>query len=199
MRKQTRTRSRYGAGCLRDLTSRSSGRRSSPDDSRGCSRLDSCDHMLRGAGIVALCVLLMACGESSAAQKASSSVPPVQHSWNQDLMLAGEVSGHMTGIVADVGTQTSSCTGAKPRPGQTWSNKFYGTVDASGAVWGIDFVIQNYGGPGTHDTRAVAAQLHSPDDTKGCQNTAAARKRVLPMDPSPHTTPTASFATTPHP
>src|SRR5947208_3077517 len=95
--------------------------------------------MLRGAGIVALFVLLMACGESSAAQKASPSVAPVQHTWNQDLTLAGDVSGHMTGIVADVGTQTSACTGAKPRPGETWSTKFYGTIDATGAVWGIDF------------------------------------------------------------
>ncbi len=118
--------------------------------------------MLRGA----------ACGESSAAQKASPSVAPVQHTWNQDLTLAGDVNGHMTGIVADVGTQTSACTGAKPRPGQTWSNKFYGTVDASGAVWGIDFVIQNYGGPGTYDTRAVAVQLHSTDETQVWQNTA---------------------------
>src|SRR5467141_1989105 len=103
MRRQTRTRLRCGAGCPRDLTSRSSARRSSPDDSRGCSRLDFCDHMLRGAGIVALSVLLMACGESSAAQKASPSVAPVQHTWNQDLSLAGDVNGHMTGIVADVG------------------------------------------------------------------------------------------------
>ena len=36
----------------------------------------------------------------------------------------------MTGIVADVGDQTSACTGLKPRPGQTWSDKFYGTIDA---------------------------------------------------------------------
>ena len=127
--------------------------------------------MLRGAGIVALCVLLMACGESSAAQKASPSVAPVQHTWNQDLTLTGDVNGHMTGIVADVGTQTSACTGAKPRPGETWSNKFYGTIDASAAVWGIDFVIQNYGGPGTYDTRAIAVQLHSTDQAQVWQNT----------------------------
>src|SRR5207247_10774900 len=117
--------------------------------------------MLRGAGIVALCVLLMACGESSAAQKASPSVAPVQHTWNQDLTLAGDVNGHMTGIVADVGTQTSACTGAKPRPGETWSNKLYGTIDASAAVWGIDFVIQNYGGPGGQEHRRVAQQVHT--------------------------------------
>ena len=122
--------------------------------------------MLRGAGIVALFVLLMACGESSAAQKASPSVAPVQHTWNQDLTLAGDVSGHMTGIVADVGTQTSACTGAKPRPGETWSTKFYGTIDASGAVWGIDFVIQNYGGSGVYKDRAIEIQVHDAGSGK---------------------------------
>ena len=143
--------------------------------------------MLRGAGIVALFVLLMACGESSAAQKASPSVAPVLHTWNQDLVLAGDVSGHMTGIVADVGTQTSACTGAKPRPGETWSTKFYGTIDATGAVWGIDFVIQNYGGPGTYDTRAVAVQLHSTDQVQVWQNTSASDKVVFTLDRSGQT------------
>src|SRR5215831_15273018 len=104
-------RSPYDAGCRRDLTSRSSDRRSALDDSQGCSRLDSWDHMLRGAGIVALCVLLAACGESSAASKVTPSVPPVQHTWSQDITLAGDIAGHMTAIVADVGTQTSACTG----------------------------------------------------------------------------------------
>src|SRR5215469_2004952 len=143
--------------------------------------------MLRGAGIVALCVLVAACGESSAASKASPSAPAVQHTWSQDLTLAGDVSGHMSGIVADVGTQTSACTGAKPRPGQTWSDKFYGTIDASGNVWGIDFVIQNYGGPGTYDTKAVAVQLHSQDDTQVWQNTSAADRVVFTMDRSGQT------------
>src|SRR5256885_5053756 len=127
--------------------------------------------MLRGAGIVALFVLLMACGESSAAQKASPSVAPVQHTWNQDLVLAGDVNGHMTGIVADVGTQTSACTGAKPRPGETWSTKFYGTIDASGAVWGIDFVIQNYGGAGPHRTRGGAGARPSHGLRQGWDKT----------------------------
>ena len=138
--------------------------------------------MLRGAGIVALCVLLAACGESSAASKVTPSVPPAQFTWNQDLSLSGDVSGHMTGIVADVGTQTSACTGLKPRPGETWSDKFYGTIDASGAVWGVDFVIQNFGGPGTYDTRAVAVQLHSTDQTQVWQNTSSADKVVFTLD-----------------
>jgi hypothetical protein len=140
--------------------------------------------MLRGAGIVALCVLLAACGQSSAAPKASPSLPPVVATWQQDLTLAGDVSGHMTGIVADVGTQTSACTGAKPRPGQTWSDKFYGTIDSSGTVWGIDFVIQNYGGPGTYGSAAVAVQLHSTDNSQVWQNTGAADKVVFTLDRS---------------
>ena len=143
--------------------------------------------MLRGAGIVALCVLLAACGQSSVASKVSPSVPAVQHTWNQDLTLAGDVSGHMSGIVADVGTQTSACTGAKPRPGQTWSDKFYGTIDSSGNVWGIDFVIQNYGGPGTYNTKSVAVQVHSQDDTLVWQNTSAADKVVFTLDRSGQT------------
>jgi hypothetical protein len=140
--------------------------------------------MLRGAGIVALCVLAAACGESSAAPAASPSAPAVAATWTQDLSLAGEVSGHMSGIVADVGDQTSACTGLKPRPGQTWSDKFYGTIDASGAVWGLDFVIQNYGGPGTYDTRAVAVQLHNADNSKVWQNTGASDKVVFVLDRS---------------
>lgn len=141
--------------------------------------------MLRGAGIVALCVLLAACGESSsAAPKASPSVAAVAATWTQDLNLAGDVGGHMTGIVADVGTQTSACTGLKPRPGQTWADHFFGTIDSSGNVWGIDFVIQNYGGPGTYDTRAVAVQLHSQDDTQVWQNTSTADKVVFTLDRS---------------
>src|SRR5438034_1009136 len=93
----------------------------------------------------------------------------------------------MTAIVADVGTQTSACTGAKPRPGETWSNKFYGTIDASAAVWGIDFVIQNYGGPGTYDTRAIAVQLHSTDQAQVWQNTSASDKVVFTLDRSGQT------------
>jgi hypothetical protein len=144
--------------------------------------------MLRGAGIVALCVLLAtACGESRAASKATPSLAPVQATWSQDLNLAGDVSGHMAGIVADVGTQTSACTGAKPRPGETWSDKFYGTIDASQAVWGIDFVIQNYGGPGTYDTRAVAVQLHSTDQVQVWQNTSTTDKVVFTLDRSGQT------------
>jgi len=108
----------------------------------------------------------MACGESSAAQKASPSVAPVQHTWNQDLTLAGDVNGHMTGIVADVGTRTSVCTGAKPRTGQLWADRFFGRVDSSGNVWGVIFNVGNYAGPGTYKDGAVAIQVFNPDDSK---------------------------------
>jgi len=139
--------------------------------------------MLRGAGIVALIVLVQACGQSSsAAPKVSPSAPAVRASWTQDLTFAGDVSGHMTGIVADVGDQTSACTGLKPRPGQTWSDKFYGTIDSSGTVWGIDFVIQNYGGPGTYGSAAIAVQLHSADNQQVWQNTSGADKVLFVLD-----------------
>ena len=140
--------------------------------------------MLRGAGIVALVVLAAACGQSSVASKVTPSVPAVQATWNQDLSLTGEVSGHMSGIVADVGTQNSACTGLKPRPGQTWSDKFYGTIDTSGTVWGIDFVIQNFGGPGTYSSAAVAVQVHNADNSKVWQNTSSADKVVFTLDRS---------------
>lgn len=139
--------------------------------------------MLRGAGIVALIVLIQACGQSTGgAPKASPSAAAVKATWSQDLTLAGDVSGHMTGIVANVGDQTSACTGLKPRPGQTWSDKFYGTIDSTGAVWGLDFVIQNYGGPGTYDSAAVAVQLHSTDNAQVWQNTTSSDKVVFVLD-----------------
>lgn len=139
--------------------------------------------MLRGAGTVALIVLLLACGQSNGAgPKASPSAPAVRASWTQDLTFAGDVSGHMAGIVADVGDQTSACTGLKPRPGQTWSDKFFGTLDSTGAVWGLDFVIQNYGGPGTYDSAAIAVQLHSTDNQQVWQNTSGSDKVVFVLD-----------------
>ena len=116
--------------------------------------------MLRVAGIVALFVLLTACGGSSAAPAVSPSTAAVASTWAQDLTLRGDVSGHMTGIVADNGDQQSACTGAKPRAGQTWADEFFGQIDESGDVWGIDFVILNYGGPGVYRDQNVAVEVH---------------------------------------
>jgi hypothetical protein len=121
--------------------------------------------MLRGAGIVALFVLA-ACDQSSAAPRVSPSVPTAQANWTQDLTFSGDLSGHMSSIVANGGTIQNGCTGAKPRAGQTWSDKFYGNIDSSGVVWGVFFVIQNYGGPGTYQNTAITIEVDSDDHTQ---------------------------------
>ena len=120
--------------------------------------------MLRGAGIVALFVLA-ACGQSSVAPKVTPSAPVAQANWNQDISFQGELSGHMSGIVADVGSRTSVCTGPKPRTGQLWADRFFGTIDTSGNVWGIIFNVGNYAGPGTYKNAAVAVQVFNPNDS----------------------------------
>jgi hypothetical protein len=97
-------------------------------------------------------------------------VPASVATWNQDLTFTGEVAGHMTGIVADTATQQSACTGAKPRAGQTWADEFFGEIDASGAVWGLDFVIVNYGGPGVYRDQAVQVQVHDAEGSKVWEN-----------------------------
>src|SRR4029077_18484124 len=88
----------------------------------------------------------------------------------QDLTFAGDLTGHMTGIVADSGTETSACTGARPRPGQNWADKFYGTIDSSGAVWGVFFVISNFGGPGVYQGNAISIEVSNADNTMVWQN-----------------------------
>jgi hypothetical protein len=97
-------------------------------------------------------------------------VPVVQASWNQDLSFSGDLTGHMTGIVADTGSQTSACTGARPRPGQNWADKFYGTIDSSGTIWGVFFVISNFGGPGVYQGTAITIEVNSIDNTKVWEN-----------------------------
>jgi hypothetical protein len=97
-------------------------------------------------------------------------VPAVAATWTQDLMFSGEVTGHMTGIVADTPTQQSACTGAKPRAGETWADEFYGQIDTSGVVWGLDFVIVNYGGPGVYRDQAVQVEVHDSTNAKVWEN-----------------------------
>ena len=97
-------------------------------------------------------------------------MPAVQASWAQDLAFAGDLTGHMTAIVTDTATQKSACTGARPRQGQIWSDEFYGTIDTSGATWGVYIVIQNYAGPGTYHGAAVAIEVASIDALKQWQN-----------------------------
>ena len=119
--------------------------------------------MLRGAGVVALFVLA-ACGQSSTTAAVTPSVPATTGSWSQDLTFSGDVHGHMTTIVADVGTRTSVCTGARPRTGQLWADRFFGSIDASGQVWGVIFNVGNFAGPGTYKGAAVSVQVFNPDD-----------------------------------
>ncbi len=125
--------------------------------------------MLRAAGIVAL-IVLAACNETSAKPSPSPSPIVAQGSWTQSLTFAGEVSGHMSGIVPDVGAQQSQCTGGRTHNGETWADFFYGTVDTSGDVWGVVFQISNFRGPGTYQNSAVTIEVHSTDTTKVWQS-----------------------------
>jgi len=122
--------------------------------------------MLRGAGIVLALIVLAACGQSSPTVRASPSAPMAQATWTQDLSFSGDVTGHMAGIVPNTSTQTSACTGAKPRPGQTWADEFYGSIDSGGDIWGVYFVIQNFGGPGVYKNGAVQIEIHDTNNTK---------------------------------
>jgi hypothetical protein len=79
----------------------------------------------------------------------------------------------MAGIATNTSTQESACTGAKPRAGETWADQFYGNIDASGDVWGIDFVIVNYGGPGVYRNTAVAVEVHDATNAKVWENQTA--------------------------
>ena len=100
-------------------------------------------------------------------------MPAVAASWTQDLTFAGEVTGHMTGIITNTTTQQSACTGAKPRAGETWADEFYGNIDASGDTWGVDFVIVNYGGPGVYRNTAVAVEVHDATNAQVWENQSA--------------------------
>ena len=118
--------------------------------------------MLRLVGIVALLVLA-ACGQSSVKTVASPSPVIAQGNWNQALSFSGDLKGAMTGIVSDTTTQQSECTGSRTHNGETWSDAFYGSVDSSGQVWGVVFLLKNFRGPGTYLNQAVTVEVHSPD------------------------------------
>ena len=120
--------------------------------------------MLRAAGIVALLVLLIACGQTTA--KVPLPSPVSQGTWNQDLTFQGEVSGHMSGIVPDTTVQQSQCTGAKARGGQAYADGFFGSLDGGGDVWQVIFLVGNYRGPGTYtQVDATSVQVQSTSDT----------------------------------
>jgi hypothetical protein len=121
--------------------------------------------MLRVVGIVALFVLA-ACGQTSVKTVASPSPVIAQGNWSEALAFAGDVSGQMTGIVPDTDTQRSECTGSRTHNGETWSDSFYGTVDASGQVWGVVLLVDNFRGPGTYLGKSVTVEMHSQDTSR---------------------------------
>ena len=125
--------------------------------------------MLRAAGIVAL-VVLAACGSSPPTTVASPSPVVAQGNWIQNLTFTGELPGHMTGIVADTDTQKSECSGIKARNGQPWSDSFYGTVDATGNVWEINFFITSFRGPGSYAAADASVEVNNPDKSKVWQS-----------------------------
>lgn len=127
--------------------------------------------MLRAAGIVAL-IVVAACGQS-AAKPVASPIPSVHGSWVLDLTFAGDIKGHMSGIVANSGTNLNECTGVKSHSGDPWSDAFYGTLDSGTQVWGVTFLVNGYRGAGTYKNSDVSVQVHSPiDSTKVWQNVA---------------------------
>lgn len=138
--------------------------------------------MLRAAGIVAL-IVLTACGQSSSGATPSPTPLVAVGNWTQNLTFTGEVNGQMKAIVPDSGEQQSQCTGSRTHNGETWSDYFFGTVDASGNVWGVVFVIKNFRGPGTYTNASVTVQVHSADNSKVWQSSAS-DKVVFVVDKS---------------
>lgn len=122
--------------------------------------------MPRFVGIVALVVVLAACGQTTAQTVVSPSPVIAVGNWSEGLTFKGDVTGAMNGIVPDNPPQRSECTGARTHNGDTWADTFYGTVDASGAVWGVVFLIDNFRGPGTYLNQDATIEMHSPDTAR---------------------------------
>lgn len=118
--------------------------------------------MLRVVGIVAL-LLLAACDSTNVKAPASPSPVLAQGNWNEGLTFSGDVKGMMSGIVPDTSVQQSTCTGARTHNGETWSDTFYGSIDSSGTVWGVVFLVTNFRGPGTYLDKSVTVELNSAD------------------------------------
>jgi hypothetical protein len=125
--------------------------------------------MLRAAGIVAL-IVLAACNSNSPKPAQSPSPIVAQGSWTENITFSGEVTGHMAGIIPDVGEQKSQCTGGRTHNGDTWADSFYGTVDSGSDVWGVVFQIINFRGPGTYLDSSATVEVHSADTTKVWQS-----------------------------
>jgi hypothetical protein len=127
--------------------------------------------MLRAAGIVAL-IVFTACGQNNSAAVASPSPVIAQGNWTQGLTFTGEITGHMNGIVADSGVQVNACTGSKTRNGEQWADTFYGTIDKSGRVWEIGFLVRNFRGAGTYQSADMSLVVRSADMRRAWLNLA---------------------------
>jgi hypothetical protein len=121
--------------------------------------------MLRVAGIVAL-IVFTACGQNNPAAVASPSPVIAQGNWTQNLTFTGDITGQMTGIVADTGDQVSSCTGSKTRNGEQWADTFFGMVGTTGDVWAIAFVVNNFRGAGVYHSTDVSFAVRNADNSK---------------------------------
>lgn len=146
--------------------------------------------MLRVVGIVALFVLA-ACDQTTAKVGPSPSPVIAQGTWTQNLTLAGDLPGRITGVVPDQGTQQTFCSGSKARNGDTWSDSFYASLDSSGNEWQLNIIIENFRGPGTYTNKDVKISLQSADNAKAWLNqdsdpvtNAAADKVTFTMDRS---------------
>jgi hypothetical protein len=122
--------------------------------------------MLRVVGIAALIVLASACDPSTVKTVPSPSPVIPQGTWSQSLTFTGEVPGQMTGIIPGTGDLRSECTGSKTHVGEKWSDVVYGSIDSSGAAYGVVFLIANFSGPGTYANSAVVVELHTADASK---------------------------------
>lgn len=121
--------------------------------------------MLRVAGIVAL-IVFTACGQNNPAAVASPSPVIAEGNWTQNLTFSGDITGQMTGIVADSGDQVSSCTGSKTRDGEQWADTFYGIVGTTADVWAIAFVVNNFRGAGVYHSTDVSFAVRNADGSR---------------------------------
>jgi hypothetical protein len=121
--------------------------------------------MLRAAGIVAL-IVFTACAQNNPVSVASPSPVIAEGNWTERLTFTGGIVGQMTGITADTGDQVSACTGSKTRNAEQWADTFFGTIDTSGAVWEIGFVVNNFRGAGTYHTADATIVVRSLDKKK---------------------------------
>jgi len=137
--------------------------------------------MLRVVGIVALLVLA-ACDQTNAKVGPSPSPVIAQGNWTQNLTLTGDLSGRITTILADQGTQQTFCSGSKARNGEVWASTFYTTVDASGNEWQLSINVLNFRGPGTYMNRDMQISLQAAGHSRAWLNQDADAAARLPAD-----------------